>query len=219
MVKKDQGNSELVSIPEPTLRRLPIYYKYLKMKFDEKDRYVSCTTIAKNLNLKSIQVRKDLQVTGATGKPKVGYHIESVLSAIETCLGYNNVKDTLLVGTGHLGLALLGYKGFREYGLNIVAAFDTDPHKIGAVYHGKKVYNLSQFKLLAQRLKIQIGIITTPAEVAQIVCDQMVESGIKAIWNFAPVHLMVPADVIVQNENMSSSLAVLSKQLLERKRS
>ena len=219
MAGKDQCKSDLVSIPEPTLRRLPIYYKFLKMKFNEQDQYVSTTTIAEGLGLKSIQVRKDLQVTGAVGKPKIGYHIETVISAIENCLGYNNVKDTLLVGTGHLGLALLGYQGFEEYGLNIVAGFDTDPQKIGEKHEGKWIYDLTEFSKLAQRLKIQIGIITTPVNVAQKVCDLMVESGIKAIWNFAPVHLKVPDNVIVQNENMTSSLAVLSKQLLERKRS
>ncbi|QOR34286.1 redox-sensing transcriptional repressor Rex [Clostridium sp. 'deep sea'] len=219
MVGKDQCKSDLIAIPEPTLRRLPIYYKFLKMKFKEQDQYVSTTTIASGLGLKSIQVRKDLQVTGAIGKPKIGYHIETLITAIENCLGYNNVKDTLLVGTGHLGLALLGYQGFEEYGLNIVAGFDTDPEKIGKMHVGKRIYDLEKFSKLTKRLKIQIGIITTPANVAQRVCDLMVESGIKAIWNFAPVRLKVPDYIIVQNQNMTSSLAVLSKQLLESKRS
>jgi len=214
-VKIDNEQKVLV-IPLPTLRRLPLYYQYLKKELGLGRVFVSCTTMANVMGLTTIQVRKDLQVTGAVGRPKVGYHIKDTISCIEDSLGYNNTKDALLVGAGHLGLALLGYEGFKEYGLNIVAAFDVDPAKIGTEYRGKTIQDLKKFSNLAKRMNIQIGIITVPSDQAPSVRDLMIESGIRAIWNFAPVRLTVPDGVIIQNENMASSLSVLSKELMKR---
>ncbi|NLL53387.1 MAG: redox-sensing transcriptional repressor Rex [Peptococcaceae bacterium] len=211
---KDNAQN-IVKISRPTLRRLPLYYQYLKREQALGREFISCTSIAEGMGLTSIQVRKDLQVTGAVGKPKVGYHIGAAITSIEESLGYNNTKDALLVGAGHLGLALLGYEGFADYGLNIVAAFDKDPAKIGTQYRGKNVLDIAKFPDLAKRLNVQIGIITVPSAQAMDVCNLMIESGIRAIWNFAPVHLVVPEDVIIQNENMAASLSILSQELLK----
>lgn len=201
------------SIPEPTLRRLPVYYQYVK-NHRANDAYVSCTQIADALNQKPIQVRKDLEVAGAIGKPKVGYSVGELIDILEQFLGYRRVDDAFLVGAGHLGLALLGYEGFRERGLNIVAAFDLDPEKVGTRAHGKEILHIDKFKKLVERMQIPIGILTVPASFAQDIADLMVASGIKAIWNFAPVHIHVPEPIIVQHENLASSLVILSKKLM-----
>jgi len=202
------------TIPEPTLRRLPVYYHYLskRERTSEAD-CISCTQIAEDLKLIPIQVRKDLEITGALGKPKVGYNVSVLKKIIADFLGWNNRSDAFLVGVGHLGSALLGYQGFKDYGLNVAAAFDVDLKIVGRAIHGKKIYHVRQLPALAKRMDVQMGILTVPAVSAQAVADVMIEAGIKAIWNFAVVRLVVPDGVIVQHENLASSLAVLSKQI------
>lgn len=203
------------AIPEPTMRRLPLYQSYLKSQFEAGLKLVSCTQIAENFKLTPIQVRKDLALTGIVGKPKVGYEVGGLLKAVEECLGWNNSTEAFLVGVGSLGEALLKYRGFDKYGLNIVAAFDTDPQKVGRDIGGKKIFDLSKFSNLAVRMQIKIGILTVPETEAQRIADQMIKSGIRAIWNFTPVKVIVPESVIIQNENLSASFVVLSKKLRE----
>ena len=200
-------------IPEPTLRRLPIYYQYLKKIEAEKVEYISCTVISEDLHFVPIQVRKDIEMTGVLGKPKVGYSVKLLIDGIEDFLGWKNSSDVFLAGAGSLGAAILGYQGFKEYGLNLVAAFDTDPEKIGTLIHGRKVYNIKKMPDLIDRMKVKIGIITIPGPYAQSVADIMMNSGIKAIWNFAPVKINPLPGVIIHNENLAASLAVLSKKL------
>jgi len=194
----------------PTIRRLPSYL-YILRQLDEAGRdVVSSTHIAERLKLEPIQVRKDLAVTGIEGKPKVGYHVPSLMKAIESFLNWDNSKEAFLVGAGNLGSALLGYQGFERHGMRIVAAFDTDQSKVGTNIHGKDVFALDKLPDLARRMHIRFGIITVPAPFAQHVADMMVTSGISAIWNFSPTNLELPDDVVVQNEDLSTGLAVLS---------
>lgn len=199
--------------PEPTLRRLPLYHHYLKTLADRGRDVVSCTHIGTDLHLDPTQVRKDLAVTGIRGQPKVGYRIGQLLTSIEEFLGWNNLTDAFLVGVGHLGQALLGYEGFRRYGLRIVAVFDNDPAKADTTIAGCKVLPCEKIANLARRMKIRLGIITVPASAAQQIAEAMVEGGITGIWNFAPTALSLPEEVIVQTENLASGLAVLSTKL------
>jgi redox-sensing transcriptional repressor len=202
------------AIPEPTLRRLPLYYQYLKkIREEKKSEYISCTRIGVDLKILPIQVRKDLEVTEASGKPKLGYGVKELLGNIEDFLGWNNTTDAYLVGVGYLGSALLGYQGFKEYGLNIIAAFDADETKTGKEIQGKMVFPVSKLPGMIKRMGIKIGILTVPAYSAQNLTDLMVEAGIHAIWNFSPMRIMVPQGIIVQHENLAASLVVLSKKL------
>lgn len=200
-------------IPEPTLRRLPGYHHLIRVVAEEGQETISCSLIGRELNLDPTQVRKDLAMTGVTGKPKVGYDIHELMTAIEDFLGWNNAKDAFLAGAGNLGQALLTHQQFNNYGLNITAAFDVDRSLVGTVIAGKEVLPLEKLAGLARRMHILMGIITVPPETAQIVADQMVAGGIKAIWNFAPISLSTPPDVMVQNEDLFASLAVLSRRL------
>ena len=127
-------------------------------------------------------------------------------------MGYDNTTDAILVGAGKLGQALLGYSGFEAYGLNILAAFDIKP-MAEKTDEGKPILPIEQVESFCRSNKVLMGIITVPAEHAQKVCDLLIKCGIKAVWNFAPVHLDVPAHILVQNENMATSLAVLSMHL------
>lgn len=200
-------------IPEPTLRRLPNYCHFLRRLVQQGVEMVSCTQIGQALSLDPTQVRKDLALTGVVGRPKVGYQARELCARVEDFLGWNNTQDAVLVGVGSLGTALLGYKPFAQNGVCIVAAFDSDPEKVDTLVHGTPVFHLEKLPNLVDRMKIRVGILTLPADVAQTVCDLLVLCGVRAIWNFAPTALVVPEGVIVQNENLFSSLAVLSSKL------
>jgi redox-sensing transcriptional repressor len=204
------------AIPQASLRRLPQYHHYLVEMEANGILSVSCTAIGRDLGFVAVQVRKDLQFTGITGKPKTGYSVRELILAIETFLGWNKVNEAFLVGAGNLGSAILGHERFSKYGLRIVAAFDSNPAKIGTTIHGKVVFPLEKLGNLARRLSIHLGIITAPAEVAQSVADEMVKAGMLAIWNFAPVRLKVPEHIFVHNEDIYGSLASLSCKLAAR---
>ena len=202
-------------ISRAVLKRLPTYLNYLKAMPENGQTHISATALASALNMGEVQVRKDLALVSSGGRPKVGYPRDTLITDIETFLGYGNPNDAVLIGAGKLGLALLGYGGFAEYGLNIVAAFDNSPEMVGQVRSGKEILPVDTLKDFCRRQNIRIGIITVPAEHAQEVCNLLIEAGIAAIWNFAPAHLDVPEEILVQNENMAASLALLSKHLNE----
>ena len=203
------------SISVHGLQRLPIYLKYLKLLPDDGPDNISSKQISLALNLGEIQVRKDLAEISSGGKPKVGYVIKDLISDIEAYLGYDNTTDAVLVGAGKLGRALMSYKGFGEYGLNIIAAFDCNKRVQGIDESGKAILDIEELQEFCNKNKILMGIITVPENYAQEVCDRLVESGIIAVWNFAPVHLKTPKDVFVKNENMSISFALISNHLAE----
>ena len=202
-------------ISKRTLSRLPIYLSLLQEKEREGVEYISATTIANLLDLNHVQVRKDLSCASSAGRPKVGYETKVLISDLKVFLDYNNTKNAVIVGAGDLGKALLGYNGFTSYGLNVVAAFDTNPELCGTLIKGKHIYDADMIEHMVQELNIDIGIITTPARYAQSTCDKLIAGGVKAIWNFAPTSLTTPKNIIVQNENMATSLAVLSNKLNE----
>ena len=202
----------ILQIPMPTLKRLPIYHQYVTKQAREGVQDISCAKIARDLGLVAVQVRKDLQLTGAVGRPKTGYQIRQLLKALDATLGYDNKTEMFLVGAGSLGKALMGYKRFTEYNIGIAAAFDINEDIIGTEIADKPVLPLSKFSSLCQRMHVKFGVICVPTEAAQSVAELMVSSGIEAIWNFAPVNLEVPASVIVHNENLTASFSVLLNQ-------
>ena len=203
---------ERKEISKSVLKRLPGYLTYLRSISDAGSPYISATALASALGMGEVQVRKDLAMVSDGGRPKIGYLRESLIEDIEQFLGYDNTTDAVLIGAGKLGQALLGYNGFEAYGLNILAAFDAAP-TADATEDGKPIYSISQLESFCRANKVLMGIITVPASHAQGVCDQLIACGIKAVWNFAPIHLEVPGHILVQNENMATSLAVLSMHL------
>ena len=208
---------EKVEISRQALKRLPYYLNYLKTLKDKEIKDISAPAIAKELNLNEVQVRKDLAaVSSSAGKPKIGFRVEELIRVIEAYLGFDNSVDAVLIGAGNLGKALLSYHELKNCGMSIAAAFDTDETLWGTKINGTGIYPLDMLDGLCKRLHVHIGIITVPAAAAQDTCDLLVGCGILAVWNFAPVHLNVPDHILVQNENMAASLAMLSKHL-ERK--
>jgi redox-sensing transcriptional repressor len=192
---------------------MPVYLRCLRVLQKAEVEWVSCTYLAERLQKDATLVRKDLELTGLAGKPKVGFHVPGLIGAIERFIGWDNLEDAFLAGVGNLGSALLGYEGFAQHGLHIVAGFDVDPRKVGTEIHGKDVLHVDRLPEMARRLHIGIGIVTVGARAAQAVADLMLAGGIRAIWNFAPVRLEVPAGVIVENEDLAGTLAVISRRL------
>lgn len=194
-----------MAISVVTLGRLPKYLRILKKMQMENINSVSSTSIAKELGFNPIQVRKDLAcVSKADGKPGVGFVVNDLICDIEEFLNINTSKDIIVIGAGRLGQALMNYSGF-ENKVKVVRAFDVDKTKCDS----KKIFFMSGLKSYIKKNNIRVAIITVPRESAQSVCDSLVECGIKVIWNFAPIHLKVPENIRIKNEDLSASLAVL----------
>lgn len=204
------------AIPILTLKRLPLYLEALYRFKKAGLKMVSATKIAVFTDIHMTQVRKDLSYTGVVGVPKIGHKISDLIAAIEQCLNWNDASSCFLFGVGHLGSALLGYQELGRKGLRIVAAFDCNPQLVDREIQNIPTYHIDKFANLAQRLHIHIGILTVPAEHAQSVANLMVTNGIIAIWNFTPCKLQLPEGIILENVDMSSSLAVLSRRVAER---
>ena len=200
------------SVTKATLGRVPHYLKFLKELPDDGFEYISATHIARELELGEVQVRKDLNAISGAGKPKLGYVTEELIQKLEDCLGCNRMTSAVLVGAGKLGKALLDYSGFEKFGVKIIAAFDSN--EMALSLSGKvDILPISQIEQFCKEHNVKLGIITVGEGSAQTVCEQMVSSGIEAIWNFAPCKLNVPAGTLVQNENLALSLAHLNNQL------
>lgn len=199
-------------IPVICLQRLPIYLNYLK-SLQNTEGNISSGAIARALGLGEVLVRKDLAYTSAQGKTRVGYNCGELIAAIENCLGCNSKQNAVIFGAGGLGSALLAYGGFKNYGIEIVAAFDNDPAKIGTCIAGKPVLSAAEAESGIAAHGAKLAIICTPASSAQEVCNLLVSCGVTAILNFAPVLLTVPGEVTVRHIDVAANLAILSSQI------
>lgn len=197
----------------PSIRRLPSYLQVIKAAKEEGKEYISGTYISQELELEAIQVRKDLALTGIMGRPRMGYPVEELITAIESFLQWNVDQYACVIGAGNLGQALLGFNELKKHKLHIVAAFDVDSNKIGKKYHGTEVFPLDKIGEKTKELGFNLAILTAPADKAQDTAEILVENSIKAIWNFTNIKLKLPPDVIVQQEDLSSGYAVLSVKM------
>lgn len=185
------------------LKRLPVYLQFLRC-LPEETVNISAAAIARSIGYGDVQVRKDLALVSGEGKPKTGYEKTRLIKSLEDYLGYSSAKKAVIIGAGKLGLALMEYEGFREWGLEISAAFDNNEARINT---SKNVYGIENLSGFCKENGIKIGIIAVPAAAAQEVCDLLCKASVKAIWSFAPVSLKVPEGISVQYENMAASIA------------
>lgn len=196
-------------VSRAALGRIPVYLKFIE-SLPQDVETVSATTIAKALGFGEVQVRKDLGAICGSGKPRIGYTVSDLQASLECLIDSRNGK-TVIVGAGKLGRALLDYGGFSDYGLDILAAFDTDVSQNNA--SGKPILPIDGLHDFCKENNVSIGVITVPAKAAQEVCDKLCQSGIKAIMSFAPCKLTAPEGVAIQYENMALSLAHLKTQI------
>jgi len=176
-------------------------------------RNITSAELGAALDIDASQVRKDFAAVGLSGVTRVGYDAWEVCGAISNALGFDDPYPAVLVGVGHLGGALLNYAGFDTYGLRIVAAFDSDPEKVGQQVSGFTVQSVHGLKSFIESNEIPLVILTTPAAVAQGLADLAVVAGAKAIWNFTPARLKVPRGVLARNEFLSGGLAQIAYHL------
>lgn len=209
----NEQTSSTAALPLPTIRRYPIYLRCIKEMIAAGELHISSAVVAERLGFDPVLARKDLAMAGVPGKPRRGYPALALQDAINHALGWDSTTDAVLVGVGSLGNALLGYTGFEEQNLSIVAAFDAKVGVIGFTFHGVKVRPMEDLPRLVKRLGIKLGILTVPNAAAQTCADQLVAAGICGIWNFTSVQLDVPAGVTVQNVDLAQSLAVLSHSI------
>jgi redox-sensing transcriptional repressor len=200
-------------VPEPTLRRLPWYLSVCRLLKAQGEMFVSSTRLSKETNIVASQIAKDLSFVDIVGRTRVGYEIDNLLEVLEGFLGFTSIHKAFLFGAGRLGGALLNDSGLKQFGLEIVAAFDCNPRLVGHSISGIPVYHISDLEKIMRRHPVKIGILTVPINNAQEVADRMVVWGIKAIWNFTPLRIRVPDDIVVQNTSLYAHLSLMFNRL------
>ncbi len=202
-----------IAISKATVDRLPVYFRTLRLIREEGVEIISSEELGRHLSITPEQIRKDLASFGQFGKKGVGYYVSELIRNISEILGLHYNLNISIVGVGHLGWALANYRNFVNMGFNLVAIFDIDPSKIGLRINGVRVTHLNDLSEIVKERGIHIGIITVPENYAQNVADQLVEAGVKGIWNFAPRKLTVPDNIRIVDEDLTVGLSSLSYYL------
>jgi len=202
-------------VSEAVIRRLPKYYRYLKEMDKMGIQRISSKELSKRMGLTASQIRQDFNCFGGFGQQGYGYNVSELYQEIKKILGLSWQYNVIIVGAGNLGQALANYNGFDKEGFHIKALFDINPRLVGLSIRGIQIYDVDSMKDYILANNIEIGIICTPKDKAQEIANQMIESGIKGIWNFAPVDVEVPENVVVENVHLSDSLYVLAFKMSE----
>ena len=208
-----RNNENRMILPEPTIRRLPWYLSYVRMLDNQHVEYVSSTQISKELNVQSSQIAKDLSFLNIRGKTRIGYEVKSLITELEDFLGFNEHHDAVVIGTGSLGTALMQDHGLMHYDLNIVAGFDVRSEVIGKRIGGVPIYEISQLEAWQRENGVSIAIITVPVERAQETADLAIASGMTALWNFTPIRIKAPEDVVITNTSIYAHLALIYNRM------
>jgi redox-sensing transcriptional repressor len=203
-------------IADSTVRRLSIYLRFLEEFEGRGLATVSSEELARRGGTTSAQVRKDLSFFGSFGKRGLGYSVPELATALRDILGLGKEWRVVIIGAGKIGAALAQYRGFRQRGFSIVAAYDTNPEKIGQQLEGIEVRDMKRLEADLTRDRPDIAVLTVPSESAQGVLDRVVQAGVKAVLNFAPAQLQAPPDVTVKSVNMAIELEGLSFALTNR---
>jgi redox-sensing transcriptional repressor len=210
-----EDTAALPKVPTPTLERLTTYLRCLVDLGASGVRTISSAQIEEHAGVSAAQFRKDLSYFGEFGKPGVGYQVAELENRIARILQLHKLQPILLVGAGNLGSALASYPGLEEHKFHIVALFDTDPEKIGKRVLGMDIIEFSRLGEINEALQARIAILAVPAFAAQAAADSAIQSGVRALLNFAPTPLKVPAGVVVRHVSFLQELAVLSYHLTE----
>jgi len=206
-----------LKISEATIIRLSVYSRYLTQLDKKGIVNISSGEIAEGVGGSPAQVRKDLAYFGEFGTRGVGYNVRDLNQHIIRILGLNKGWKVVIVGAGNLGSALTQYKGFRERGFEVVAVFDNDVNKIGLTLNGVPIFPITKLREVVKEQEARIGIIAVPSKYAQDVADHLVESGVKAILNFAPSVISVPENVELRNVDLAVNLEILTFNLALKK--
>lgn len=198
------------SIPMIIVKRLIKYHGYLHDILNKGVSAVSSERIGRKLGFTPTQVRQDLCAFGCFGQPGYGYNVAELYSQISEILSTNKEKEVVIIGAGNIGQAIANYKSFLKLGLKIEGIFEANQNMVGLKVGDTQVYDVRHLQRFLMHNQVEIGVICVPAESAQSICDILVSEGVKGIWNFAPIDLITPEDVIVENVHLSSSLLTLT---------
>ena len=233
ILEEDRARAPGANIPKPSLERLAQCHQIALRAGEDGNENLSSVYLSEILGVDGLVedprgradlpaallgvdetlVRKDMASVGIVGKPRVGYSTGQIISTLESTLGLSQHTDAVLIGCGGIGSALLRYSGFRKYGLRIAAAFDADFAKVNQHVGDYVILPMEKCRSVINTFRVEVAILAVPAEVAQETADWLVGRGVKAIWNFAPIHLRVPAGIVVRNENLALGLAELIHSL------
>ena len=205
--------AKIEKVPEPTLRRLPWYLSVCRLLKQRGEQYVSSTRLSKETSIVASQIAKDLSCVNIVGRTRVGYEIDNLLEVLEDFLGFTRMHKAFLFGAGKLGSALLNDTGLKQFGLEVVAAFDASPKVVGHSVAGIPVYHINELEAKMKKHNVQIGVLTVPIDCAQEVADKMIVWGIRAIWNFTPLRIRVPENIVVQNTSLYAHLSLMFNRL------
>jgi redox-sensing transcriptional repressor len=191
------------------IKRLPKYYRYLKELMKNDVDRISSKELGEKIGFTASQIRQDLNCFGDFGQQGYGYNVKELYNQINAILGLNRGYEAALVGAGNIGQAVSNYSGFENLGLKITAIFDANPKLIGMKIRDVEIMDIDEITPVLSAHKIDIGIICVPSKNAQTVADELIKGGVRAIWNFAPVDLIVPDYVKVENVHLSETLLTL----------
>jgi redox-sensing transcriptional repressor len=205
-------------IADSTVRRLSVYLRFLEDSAQRGLTTISSDELARRGGTTSAQVRKDLSFFGSFGKRGLGYSVPELIASLRDILGLRREWRVIIIGAGKIGSALAQYRGFRQRGFNVTAVYDQDPAKIGVPWDSLQVRSIASLEKDIQKEQPDIAVLAVPGSEAQAAAERIVSAGIKAILNFAPTQLQLPADVTVRNVNMAMELEGLSFALTNRER-
>jgi redox-sensing transcriptional repressor len=200
---------EKIKIPKATVKRLPLYYRYLLILNEEGKDKVSSTELSEAVQVDSASIRRDFSYFGALGKRGYGYDVKNLLTFFKKILNQDTLTNVALIGVGNLGRALLNYNFKRSNNIRISCAFDINKEITGRILSGVPVYDMDDLKQQLSDQQISIAILTVPSTAAQKTTDEMVDAGVKGIMNFTPIRLSAPANVRVQNVDLATELQTL----------
>lgn len=201
-------NDKKISIA--VIRRMPIYLRYLDELESEGRMGISSKDLSTLTGFTASQIRQDFNNFGGFGQQGFGYSVSNLKKEIEEILGYNNKKNTVIIGAGKLGQTIAKYDGFKKAGMNIIGIFDRNKNNIGTKINDLEIKDIKLAKDFLKDNEVEIGIICVSKSGAQETADLFVESGVKGIWNFASIDLNVPEDVYVENVRLTESFLTLS---------
>ncbi len=197
------------NISMAVIKRLPKYYRYLgELMQNDVDR-ISSKELGEKIGFTASQIRQDLNCFGDFGQQGYGYNVTELYNQIKSILGLDRGYKAALVGAGNIGQAVSNYSRFENLGFRIAAIFDANPKLIGMRIRDVEIKDIDEMQEVLEEEKIEIGIICVPRKNAQTVADDLIKGGVRGIWNFAPVDLVVPDNVKVENVHLSESLLTL----------
>ena len=210
--KTEEGEEKMEErqISQAVIRRLPRYYRYLGELLENSVERISSNELSKRMNVTASQIRQDLNNFGGFGQQGYGYNVKYLYTEIGKILGLDVNHNMIILGAGNLGQALANYAAFERSGFVLKGIFDVNPRLEGVTIRGIEIRMMDELSDFIKENNIEIAVLTIPKTKAIEVADMLVESGIKAIWNFGHTDLELPEDVIVENVHLSESLMRLS---------